>query len=149
MIHPRESWTWFGNAGHLCVASHCRFHLCTLVGQWLVSTVGEYVPDSAVREVLASARGAILQGRGDEREASWMKQVGFDEIGYGRKYETMVFEAGAPCVIVGCGCGLPAISGSSLDMDGYNDAGSATKGHYALCEKWADLTEAAPLTGTP
>jgi len=29
-----------------------------------------------------------------------------------------------------------------IDADGYNDAGAATQGHYAMCEKWA--TKEAP-----
>ena len=66
-----------------------------------------------------------------------MKRFGFEEIGCGRKYETMVFVAGVPCSAKGCGCGLPAISGSELDADGYNDAGSATAGHLSLCNKYA------------
>lgn len=139
LLVPREDWQWFGNAAHLNVGQDCRFHLATLVGPWLVSTVGEYLPDSGVREIMPQSRGITLTGRGDERRASWMKQVGYEEIGAGRKYETMVFRAGEPCTAKGCNCGLPlAEDWSELDSDGYNDVGSATRGHMAMCERWAD-----------
>lgn len=137
---PRDEWKWFGSAAHLIVAQDCRFHLATLVGPWLVSTVGEYLPDAPVREILAERRGMTLEGIGDYRRASYMKQVGFEEIGAGRKYETMVFRAGEPCTSEDCSCGLPsAADWMELDANGYNDAGAATAGHYAICEKWAAL----------
>lgn len=132
----RSTWRWFGHPGHLCVSSHCRFHLCTKVGHYLVSTVGEYVPDSAVREILAKSRGIALAGQGDEREADWMRKVGFEDLGFNRKYETMVFRAGKPCALKSCGCGLPAIDGQEIDCAGYNDPASAASGHVRLCEKW-------------
>jgi hypothetical protein len=130
-------WKWFGHAGHFICAQWCRFHLCTLVGNYLVSTVGEYVPDEGVREIHCDVRGITLKGRGDERLADYMNKVGFQEIGCGRKYETMVFKAGNPCSVKECHCGLPEISGSELEADGYNEAGAATAGHYAMCEKWS------------
>ena len=142
LLHPRDEWEWFGNAAHFICGRDCRFHLATLVGPWLVSTVGEYLPDSNVREFLAESRGIALEGRGDDRRASWMRQVGYEEIGYGRKYETRVFRAGERCASEECGCGLPtAEDWGELDADGYNDAASATQGHYAMCEKYARLNE--------
>ena len=136
---PRGEWEWFGKASHFICGHDCRFHLATKVGPWLVSTVGEYLPDSNVREILAETRGITLKGKGDERRASWMQQVGYEEIGHGRMYETMVFRAGAPCG-GDCGCGVPTIDGTSLDFRGYNNAGDATAGHMALCEAWAANT---------
>ena len=109
-----STWKWFGNAGHLCVSSDCRFHLCTQVGLFMVSTVGEYRPAH--------------------------KKDGFETVGGGRLYETMVFNAGKPCSEKECGkCGMP-IPGDwgELDMAPYNTAAAATKGHYAMCLKWAN-----------
>ena len=76
-------WKWFGHAGHLCVGRWCQFHLCTSVGKYLVSTVGEYVPYEGTREVFANSRGITLKGRGDERYADYMKQISFEDIGVG------------------------------------------------------------------
>ena len=136
---PRETWEWFGNHGHFILGRDCRFHLATLVGPWWVSTVGELLSDLTSREIIASSRGIELEGRGDERRADYMRKIGWEEIGAGRTYETMVFAAGEErCAAEGCGCGMPIPADwSDLDSDGYNDAGSATRGHYAMCEKWA------------
>jgi hypothetical protein len=142
----RSEWHWFGHAGHLIVGHDCRFHLATQVGPWWISTVGEYLPDSTVREVLAESRSIQLEGRSDAREADWLRKAGYEEIGYKRKYETMVFRAGPSCQDEDCGrCGIPFPTDfTELEMQPYNDAGSATRGHYATCEKWAnqpDITE--------
>jgi len=132
-MKTREMWVWMPHPGHLIVGQDCRFHLCTFVGGWLVSTVGEYLPDAPVREILASSRGIQLQGRGDERLADYMKRLGFEDIGAGRKYETMVFPAkksDTPC------CLYTYSEPQEVDFNGYNDAKSAYEGHLAMCEKW-------------
>lgn len=56
----------FGQAGHFCAASQCRFHLHTHVDGKCISTVGEYYP------------------------RNWTKDEP-DTIGRERIYETMVF----------------------------------------------------------
>lgn len=143
----RRNWKWFGHAGHFICARDCQFHLCTLVGKHLVSTVGEYWPDRQVREIHAQVHDQkwLNENRhlkGDTFDSAYMKKFGFETIGCDRKYETMVFLAGQPCDRKDCGCGLPEISGSELDFGGYNDAKAATEGHYKLCEKWARKTGA-------
>jgi hypothetical protein len=136
---PMSEWKWFGNAGHLCIARDCQFHLCTQVGGFLVSTVGQYVPGESTREALAKSRGIVLSGRGDDRYADYMNKIGYEEIGFGRKYETMVFRAGNPCTNVDCNCGMPELADASqLDTREYNSAGEATAGHIELCHKWSD-----------
>ena len=133
------TWEWFGHAGHLIVGQDCRFHLCTLVGRYLVSTVGEYLPDSNVRETLAGCRGITLEGQGDARRADWMRKVGWEQVGCDRKYETMVFEVTkARCRTATCGCGMPEVkSWSEVDFHGCNNAGEAWRAHLRLCKKWA------------
>lgn len=142
---------YYGHAAHFICAKDCRFHLATKVGKYLVSTVGELWPCRAVREIHAQShdpawlvKNAHL--RGDHFDAAYMERFGFDTIGHNRKYETMVFKAGAPCTAKGCGCGLPSIDGSELDFLGYNDAGSAAKGHEKLCQKWERKQSRAPHT---
>ena len=144
---PKGQWKWFGNAGHFICAHNCQFHMTTQVGGYLVSTVGQYMPDSAVREILARSRGIELEGRGDERDADWTRKAGYEEIGCDRLFETMVFETGDICQDPGCGCGLPSIVPSELDFEGYNTAGRATDGHYAMCERWADPIQRTALLG--
>ena len=126
-VIPKTDWKWFGNAGHLCVSQWCRFHLATQIGPWFVSTVGEYVHPR--------------HGKGsDQAESEWLKNNGpGEDIGCDRKYETMVFKAGKPCE---CGCGMPVPKDfTELDSNGYNDAASATKGHMAMCDKYAGVTD--------
>lgn len=134
---PEFKWRWYGNAGHFIAGNNCRFHLCTVVGDTIVSTVGQYLPDSAVREILAKSRGVVLEGRGDERERVWLDKVGFEDIGYDRKFETMSFKAGKPCTAKDCGCGMPTHNGHEIDFESYNDAKSATEGHMRICRKVA------------
>ena len=142
--YARSDWRWFGNSGHLIVGRDCRFHLATLVGPWWVSTVGEYLPDIAVREITAEVRGiAVPEGiRGDAAESWWLKNVGYEPIGGGKDslYETMVFRAGPPCMEDDCGqCGAPyPTEWDELDGVRYVTAGEATRGHEAMCEKWAE-----------
>ena len=42
---PKSKWVWYGYAGHLCVSRRCAYHLCTKIGNRLVSTVGAYFPN--------------------------------------------------------------------------------------------------------
>jgi hypothetical protein len=135
---PKSEWQWFGKPGHFICAYDCRFHMCTKVGDYLVSTVGEYLPDESIREIKAQQRGFVLEGRGDMRRADYMEKVGYEEIGYARKYETMVFKTdGTSCDSEDCNCGVPGIIPTELEMGAYNDAGAATTGHLAICEKVA------------
>jgi len=126
ILWPRETWEWFGNAAHFICGRWCRFHLTTKVGPWLVSTIGEYVhPRNS--------------GGSERKEAEWLKENWpGEDIGPGRKYETMVFRAGAPC---DCGCGLPGlVSGLELYFRPYNSAAEATKGHHEACEEWSRVS---------
>lgn len=131
---PKSEWSWLPHPAHFICSQDCRFHLATYVGGFIVSTVGEYFPDAVLREILATTKGVVLEGRGDDRRADYMKKVGFEDIGAGRKYETMVFPAkssGETC------CPWEPYDYDPLDTRGYNDPGEAARGHLLLCEKWA------------
>lgn len=112
---PIDQWKWYGLPGHFIGSAWCRFHLCTIVGDYIVSTVGQYIPPHAS-----------------------MSSKEFAELGANRTYETMVFLAGKPCDAPGCACGMPMQSSlTEVDFDGYNTALDATEGHYRMCHKWA------------
>lgn len=101
---------YFGCAGHFICAHDCQFHIHTHVGGYCVSTVGEYMPPHV------------------EREDEW------EDIGYGRKYETMVFRlAGSTC---GYGIGKHIDDHNELEVVGYNDHDAANEGHEAMCQKY-------------
>ncbi len=109
---PRAEWEFFGSPLHFSGGFNCHFHIGTLVGPWVVSTVGEYVTCENRQE--------------------------FEQIGVGRLYETFVFRAtGERCSRPECMCDQPEWTGGELDLEGYNLRGDAQRGHYAMCEKWA------------
>jgi hypothetical protein len=134
----QSKWVWMGHAGHLIVAHDCRFHLSTYVGLYLVSTVGEYWPDKAIREIHASVHDSVWlkensHRQGDDFDTAYFKRFGYETIGFDRRYETMVFQAkpsNQAC------CPWVQVSGTELDFSGYNTAEDAYKGHMSLCYKW-------------
>lgn len=131
----KDKWIWMPHAGHLIVGHQCQFKLNTYVGEYIVSTVGEYMPDSAVREILAESRKMFLKGKGDEREADWLKKNnGFETIGCDRKYETMVFKAVKSTYKC---CPYKINVSKEMDMQGYNTPEDAYKSHLELCDKWS------------
>lgn len=132
----KEKWIWMPHAGHFICGNDCRFVLNTYVGKYIASTVGELWADSRVREIKADCRKIKIVGMGDSWDADYMKKIGFDEIGFGRMYETMVFHARRADKEDGC-CPWRMKSGHELDFKGYNDAEEARKGHQKLCEKWS------------
>jgi hypothetical protein len=134
-VHPYD-WEWYGKPGHLICADYCQFHLCTEVGEWLVSTVGEYLPPESIREIFAKSRGVVLEGKGDYREADYMKKIGYESIGLDRKYETMVFYIGEKptrCNTTGCNCNMPRINGHEQHFEPANDAKTANENHMKAC----------------
>jgi hypothetical protein len=136
-----KDWKWFGNAGHFICGDKCQFHLTTLVGKYLVSTVGQYWPERGSREIHAEIydpRWHVENKHllGDDYDFAYMKRFGFENIGCDRTFETMVFKAGKPCESKDCGCGQPSISGSELDFEAYKNSGDAATGHMKLCKKW-------------
>ena len=130
----KEEWIWMGHAGHFILGDMCRFRLNTYVGKYIVSTVGEYVPDSQVRNILVKSRENRQLPKGDVGEAEYIKKYKCEELGVGRKYETMVFKSRKSknkC------CPFEIIVSEEVDFSGYNSAEEATKGHLELCEKWS------------
>ena len=103
MINESE-WVWYGYAGHLCVGRRCAYHLCTRIGNRLVSTVGHYLPKNE-----------------DKMEA-----IG---AGSDSNFETMIFavdgdeESGDPSIT----------SYEELDCRRYATSIDAERGHRQLC----------------
>jgi hypothetical protein len=122
--------------GHFICAFDCRFHLNTKVGKYLVSTVGELLPDEGVREILAKQRGVTLTGQGDMRRADFLRKVGFDDIGHDRKYETIVFPVRAAHDDEEKCCPWRVKDFKELDCCAYKNAEEARIGHVEMCEKW-------------
>ena len=122
MVSERE-WKWIGKAGHLIVGHDCVFHLCTVVGNKLISTVGDYHP---------------YHKRGNDGLGEAVT------IGAGRLYETYVFRVNSPRIFCSCGCGLPDFDPTEIDSLPANAAGEATANHMAMCRKYAENQDACP-----
>lgn len=84
MPTPQDKWEWFGTPGHFCSPQRCQFHMTTRVGKYLISSVGEYF-----------SNGIPLGG--------W-EWKDLEEVGLGRKYETMVFKFKGICRDKECDC---------------------------------------------
>jgi len=117
---PKDQWKWLGYPGHLIVAQWCQFRLCTQVGPYLISTVGDYCPP---------LRGEETQPR---------RTIGAGEDSF---FETYVFKAGKLCDVKDCGCGMPALAdGNEIDGERTATAGAATEAHMRYCLKYASPT---------
>jgi len=105
-----------GCPGHFCDVQSCSWRRHTRVGDYRISSVGDYYPASP---------------RSGKRE----------EIGIGRLFETMVFRVtGDREGDEGCGCG--EVDFGELDFEGYNTAGEAQTGHERMVEKYLALAQA-------
>jgi len=107
-VRSVDEWIWIGRQMHLCV--DCDFHLATYVGNFVVSTVGEYY--------LA--------------DSNEMEPIGAGDNSF---YETMVF--GAKESPSGNACGYYLTDLDAVDMRRYTTATEAREGHIALCRKWS------------
>lgn len=135
----RENWVWMPHAGHFILGDKCKFHLNTYVGSFVVSTVGELWNDGDVRKIHAKIFNPkwYVENKhllGDSFDNAYMKEFGYEDVGYRRKYETMVFRAkkcNSKC------CPYTIIVKENVDSQSYNKDEDAYVGHMQLCEKWS------------
>lgn len=138
----REDWIFMPHPAHFICARDCKFFLATKIGKYIVSTVGEYLPDSRVRQITADVRGIKIEGMGDYWDADYMKKIGFEELHPdGILYETMVFNAvkntergERACK----SCPFQIESGNDIDTEYYKTGEEAYEGHYKMCDKYSN-----------
>lgn len=119
-IRPIE----LGCAGHLIVASRCRWKRHTQVGDYRVSSIGNYFPDH----------------KGGEREC-----IG-GPIERPMFFETLVFETTGEPDEGNDGCGCRAIkSWSEIDGERYETTGEAQAGHERYVKKYLAMAKAAKV----
>jgi len=106
----KEKWVWMPHPGHFCGCWNCNFRMNTYVGKYIVSTVGEYLPD----------------GRDGKRHT-----LGLGKTDY---YETMVFRARKS----NNKCCPYEMSSGEVDTERYGTPEEARKGHLKMCEKWSN-----------
>ncbi len=135
----KDKWIWMPHPAHFICSYDCRFILSTYIGEYIVSTIGEYCPDSQIRRIHAKVHDIKWYDKnkdlkGDSFDAAYFEKFGFKIINYDRKYETMVFKAEKSkekC------CPYTIIVSEEVDMEGYNKPEDARKGHMKLCNKWS------------
>lgn len=98
-----DGWVWCGYAGHFVGAKSCQFHLHTRVGNYRVSTVGDYHPGG--REEMETL------GAGD------------------CFYETFVFRVEG----MGTHGEGDVVDWSEVEVDRYRTSDEACAGHLAFC----------------
>jgi len=138
----KENWVWMPHAGHFILSSQCQFKLNTYVGKYIVSTVGELWNVRVVREIHAKVFdlkwfNKNKHKQGDDFDMAYMKKFGFEDLGYERKYETMVFKAKKTKEAEAMCCPYEVSDYNNIDYVGYSTAVEAYKGHLKLCEKWS------------
>lgn len=137
----KDKWLWMPHPAHFICARDCKFFLATKVGKYIISTVGEYFPDSRVRAIFAECRGIKIEGKGDEYDYNYMKKIGFEELHADKTfYETMVFKAvkvpkndKRSCE----SCPFRIDVQKCFDEVHYKTSAEAMKGHYKLCAKFS------------
>lgn len=128
-----------GHAGHFILGDNCRFKLCTYIGKYIVSTVGELWNERGVRETHAKVHDPVWHQankhlKGDAFDNAYFRKFGFEEIGYKRTYETMVFKARKSKLKC---CPHEIQVEKDVDFNAYNTSEDAHKGHMKLCKKWS------------
>ena len=131
----KSKWVWMPHPGHFICASDCHFVLNTCVGRYIVSTVGELIPSEFSMRLKFERHGELIDAKGDALIAQYLERFGYEDVGYSRKFETMVFKAKRGSD--GDCCAYSAECFRELDFNSYNTAEEATKGHYELCQKWS------------
>jgi len=120
MIQKSE-WEWFGYPGHFICAVDCQFRLCTKVGDYLISTVGDYHPNH--------------KRQGDRLAPRETLGAGPDSF-----FETYVFKGPFTyCVAAECGCNMPKpVDCCEIDGERTASAGEAQSAHEKYCLKYSE-----------
>lgn len=107
---PVEEWRWLGYPQHLIVAQNCRFRMATVVGAYLVSTVGDYrIGNSNEMTTIGAGKDSL--------------------------FETMVFPVDGEAE---CGCCPRVTDWNGLEQRRYATAVQAERGHMEACREYAE-----------
>jgi hypothetical protein len=94
---PKSEWKWYGYAGHFVGGKMCAYHLATRIGQFFVSTVGDYYPDAKTRERLGADAESWFETfvfRCNGEDGYGNPNVDFQEIDSRRYADSLVAENG-------------------------------------------------------
>jgi len=108
---PISEWKWSGRAGHFICSDRCRYHLTTIVGDYIISTVGDL---------------------------HYTHREDTVTVGYNSFYETMVFETGE---LSECGCYTHGSGEIEVRSYGKVKCSELDQGHFNMCIKYAKMQE--------
>lgn len=116
---PIKLWrSYYDHAGHFIGGSECKFHITTIVGDFYISTVGEYFPDGKTEPIGS----------------------------YNFYYETMVF-ARMKKKICHCGCKIPIPDDfNEKSSRRYVTKEQAQLGHREVCFQQANIVNSVIYT---
>lgn len=141
----KQDWAWMPCAGHFILGKYCRYHLCTYVNGYIISTIGQLWPDDNIRRIYAESHNKLnpnnqidLSLKGDDFDREYFKKKGFHGLGFPEEesvYETMVFKGkkrdeGSQC------CPYMVSDWGDLDCNRYSDAAEAYQGHLRFCQEY-------------
>lgn len=106
---PESKWVWYGYAGHLAVGARCAFHMSTRIGNYLISTVGHYIPKG--------------------KETTQIESIGSGNSDY---FETMIFPCSGEDKY-----GNPIIELNELYCRRYSNSREAEANHRKVCKEYA------------
>lgn len=101
-----------GYAGHFMMCRDCQFHLTTEVGDFVVSTIGDYCPDGELTN-----RVEIIKGYNFQTKV-------FQFMGYSCS-DICLYVTRTP---------LNLNYSNAIETKNYNTAGEAQEGHRKLCQ---------------
>lgn len=119
---PESDWIWQGHPGHFCGARDCLFRLATVIGDVIVSTVGDYY--------------APLGTEGKMQRT----EIGFSgDPARPAYYETYVFKLAPPNATRTCESCRDVADWSEIEGVRCSTALEAQAQHLTMCRKWAAL----------
>lgn len=126
MTSKNSQWIWLPRAGHFSKPWQLCFFLTTIVQDYTVSTIGEWLPDKKGRDEMARIKGRLYPSAYEEKNVmDYIKEIGFMPIYMDRFYETRVF--------FGKRRNWMFVSTNAEKVVSYYTYKDAIQGHYAAC----------------
>lgn len=129
----KENWTWMPHVDSI-IGDDCQFRLCTYVNGYLITTIGEYLPERNILKSIHPLDNKLQTLKGDEFDRYFLSKYGYEKIAMGHLYQTQVFIAQKRVEEEDQCCTHHRVKGEyCIESNGYAYAVSATVGHMNLC----------------
>lgn len=77
-----NKWQWKGLDGHFCLRHKCFFRLCTIVGNYMISSVGALYENNEMQEIGYKRHYEIMVFKRDEENKEIFKMLEVDMKGF-------------------------------------------------------------------